>query len=246
MPRRSSGAGRGAAQLEPAAVHAVAGAVDVAAGDALVRLHQVEALAPPGARARRARTTSRATGCRRGTDRRAATRRAPQPSALARDQRDLGARALERRQRARDEALGAAVGVVALAHEGQPSPSRAARAPRRAPRRPAGRVRHSLTLPPPQPSWPQGGRCAWWSPRGASTFHGPHSFSPLGPNSATVGVPIAAARCIGIESTPTKSCARAVSAPSSLSESLPARLSGLRLRLVEDLVDERRSRRARR
>src|SRR5438874_50328 len=42
-----------------------------------------------------------------------------------------------------------------------------------------------------------------------------------------LGVPIAAARCIGIESTPMKRCARAVSAPSSLSDSLPARLSGL-------------------
>src|SRR5260370_295016 len=59
------------------------------------------------------------------------------------------------------------------------------------------------------------------------TFHGPHTSSLLGPNRATVGVPIAAARCIGIESTPMKRRARAVSAPSSLIESLPARLTGV-------------------
>ena len=44
------------------------------------------------------------------------------------------------------------------------------------------------------------------------TIHGRHSFSPLGPNSATTGVPIAAAMCIGAESTPTKTRA-ARSAP---------------------------------
>src|SRR5467141_2554942 len=33
---------RAAPQIEPAAMHAVAGAVDVAAGDALVRLHDIE------------------------------------------------------------------------------------------------------------------------------------------------------------------------------------------------------------
>ena len=53
MPSRSSGPAAARAQLEPAPVHAVAGAVEVAAGDALVRLHHVEAVAPPrGARAR--------------------------------------------------------------------------------------------------------------------------------------------------------------------------------------------------
>ena len=44
----------GAPQLEPAPVHAVARPVDVAAGNALVRLHEVEAFASPG-RARGAR-----------------------------------------------------------------------------------------------------------------------------------------------------------------------------------------------
>jgi hypothetical protein len=39
----------------------------------------------------------------------------------------------------------------------------------------------------------------------------------------TVGVPIAAAMCMGAESTPTKSRARAVSAASSLSDSWPER-----------------------
>ena len=87
-------------------------------------------------------------------------------------------------------------------------------------------VKHSLTLPPPQPSNPQGRQVWVVVTMRRSTFHGPHSCSPLGPKSASVGVPIAAARCIGIESTPMKSRARAVSAPSSFSESLPARLRG--------------------
>jgi hypothetical protein len=46
----------------------------------------------------------------------------------ARDQRHLGAAALERRQGARDEALGAAVGVVALADDGDPHRASSSRA----------------------------------------------------------------------------------------------------------------------
>jgi hypothetical protein len=53
--------------FEPLAVHAIAGAVDVASSDALVRLHEVEALARPrGARgAREARIAPKASDVRR-------------------------------------------------------------------------------------------------------------------------------------------------------------------------------------
>src|SRR5947208_2481219 len=105
--------GRALSQLEPAAMHAVARAVDVAARDALVRLHDVEALSSP----------RRARGARERPV-------APQVSDME--------------------------GIDA----------------QQAPRAPA----------------------------------------------------LAAARCIGIESTPTNRRARAVSAPSSLMESVPARL----------------------
>ena len=53
-------------------------------------------------------------------------------------------------------------------------------------------------------------------------------------------MPIAAARCIGIESTPTKSRARAVSAPSSLMRELAGEVERLGLRLGQDLVDQLR------
>ena len=92
---------RGASDLQPFGVHAVARAIDVAAGDPLVRLDQVEAAGLPGARGRRARTTRRARCCRgktgplrrlaaRPSHRRGARsasvprRRAPAPAACAR------------------------------------------------------------------------------------------------------------------------------------------------------------------
>src|SRR2546427_5552185 len=214
---------RALSQAEPAAMHAVARAVDVAAPDALVRLHDVEALSSPR-RARRARERPVApqVSDMEGID----AQQAPRTPALAaaRDQRDLGPRALERRQGAGNKSLGAPIGAVTLPHQGElqhyARSSRAAACTASTGRK----LRHSLTLPPPQPSRPQGLQVCTVVTMRRSTFHGPHSFSPLGPNSATVGVPIAAARCIGIESTPTKRRARAVSAPSSLIESGPARL----------------------
>src|SRR5216683_1743806 len=214
---------RAAPQVEPAAMHAVTRAVDVAARDALVRLHDVEAHAPPGlARGARERPVAPQVADMKGIDAQQAPR-AP-AFAAARDQRDVRPRALERRQGAGNEPLGAPIRVVALAHQGKfqhyARSSRAAACTASTGRK----VRHSLTLPPPQPSRPQGRQVCRVVTMRRSTFHGPHSFSPLGPNSATVGVPIAAARCIGIESTPTKSLARAVSAPSSLMDSVPARL----------------------
>ena len=57
------------------------------------------------------------------------------------------------------------------------------------------------------------------------TPHGPHCFSPDGPNSATVGVPTAAAICIGAESTPMNSFAACVSAASYFSDNWPDRLN---------------------
>jgi hypothetical protein len=48
--------------------------------------------------------------------------------------------------------------------------------------------------------------------RDAAPSTDPHARSSLGPKSATTGVPIAAAMCIGAESTPKKRRARAVSA----------------------------------
>src|SRR6266513_92661 len=53
------------------------------------------------------------------------------------------------------------------------------------------------------------------------TRQGPHAVSLLGPNSATTGVCIAAAMCIGAESTPISMRAAPISAPSSGSVSSP-------------------------
>src|SRR3954462_6014570 len=223
---------RACTQLEPAPVHAVAGAIDIAARDTLVRLHDVEPLAPPrGARGARKRPVAPHLADVEGINAQHAAR-AP-ALRLARDQRHLGAGALERRQRPGDEALGAAIGRVALAHDREPHflcrPHAARASSSRAAAYTASTgssVRHSLTLPPPQPST-RHGRQEWLLViRRCSTFQGAHSSSLEGPKRATVGVPIAAARCIGIESTPIKSLARAASAPSSLIESLPARLTG--------------------
>src|SRR5688572_9283858 len=139
-------------------------------------------------------------------------------------QSHICAGALERGQGARDKTLGPAVRVVALPDHRQfhfASSSRAAACTASTERN----TRHSLTLPPPQPSCPHGRQECEVRITRCSTFHGPHSNSPLGPNSATVRVPMAEARCIGIESTPMKSFARAASAPSSLMLSLPARLT---------------------
>ncbi len=135
------GPGRSAPDVEPFRVHAVAGAVDAAAGDALVRLHQVEAASLPGlARGARERRVAPGITDVEGVDGEE-TPRAPAVG-LARDQRQFRARALERRQRAFDEALGPAVGVVALPDQRQAhsvsAPGPAVPAPRRRPRpRPA-------------------------------------------------------------------------------------------------------------
>src|SRR6185436_12633086 len=122
-------------------------------------------------------------------------------------------------------ALGAAEGVVALPHDRDPHLASSSCAAAYTGSTPS-RVRHSLTLLTPQPSTPQGRQLCVVVTTRCSTFHGPHTTSLLGPNSATVGTPIAAARCMGIESTPMKSRERAISAPSSFSDSLPARLIG--------------------
>src|SRR3989475_6557258 len=84
---------RALSQLEPAAMHAVAGAVDVAARDALVRLYYVEALSSPRrARGARERPVAPQIADVKGIDAQQAPR-AP-AFAAARDQRDVGPRAL--------------------------------------------------------------------------------------------------------------------------------------------------------
>src|ERR1700694_622642 len=84
------------------------------------------------------------------------------------------------------------------------------------------RVRHSLTLPPPHPSLPQGRHgCSPEATMRCGTRQGPHSSSPLGPKSATTGVCMAAAMCMGAESTPMKSFARELNAASCFSVSFP-------------------------
>src|SRR5438105_3767359 len=210
-------------------MHAVARPIDVAAGNALVRLHKVEARPAP----------RRASGAREGpvaphlADVEGIGLHYP-PRAPAfgfsADHVDFGTRSLERRHGACDEALGAPERIESLTHDGEAQVHAALTRISRAAACTAstGRsVRHSLTLLPPQPSTPHGRHeCVLVTTR-CLTFHGAHSSSLDGPNRATVGVPIAAARCMGMESTPMKSRARAVSAPSSFSESWPARLSGL-------------------
>src|SRR5260370_1565039 len=120
---------------------------------------------------------------------RIAAKQAPRARAFAAagDQRDFSSRALERRQGAGNEPLGAPVGVVALPYQGEfqhyARSSRAAACTASTGRK----VRHSLTLPPPQPSRPQGLQLSRVVTMRHSTFLGPHWFSPRGPNSATRG-----------------------------------------------------------
>src|SRR5258706_6546905 len=148
----------GSPQLEPAPMHAVAGAIDVAAGNALVRLHKVEARPPP----------RRASGAREGP---VAPHladvegidlhyppRAPAFS-LPADQGDFRTRPLERRHGACDEALGAPEWIEPLPHDGEAQAHAALIRISRAAACTASTgssVRHSLTLLPPQPSTPHG------------------------------------------------------------------------------------------
>ena len=116
-PRDRSGGAR--AVLEPLAMHAVAGAVDVAAGDALVRLHEVEALGgePRAHGAREAAVAPQPSDVER-IDLERARRGTRRP--LARDDRHLRALLRERVQRTRDEPFRSAVRVVALPDDGDP------------------------------------------------------------------------------------------------------------------------------
>src|SRR5712691_2904833 len=104
---------RALSQLEPAAMHAVARAVEVASRDALVRLHDVEALSSPRrARGTRERPVAPQDCDMEGIDAQQAPR-AP-AFAAARDQRELGPRPFERRQGAGNEPLGAPIRAVTL------------------------------------------------------------------------------------------------------------------------------------
>src|SRR5258708_25249555 len=210
-------------------MNTVARAVNVAARNALVRLHEVESGAPPCCTRRAGKGPGAPPLAEvEGVDPQQA---ASAPAAfISADQGHLGAGAFQRRQCAREETFGATERAEPLAHDREPQPHAALARISRAAACTAStgkNVRPSLPLLPPQPSTRHGRQeCVVVTMR-CSTFQGAHSSSLEGPKSATVGVPMAAARCIGIESTPMKSCARAVSAPSSLRESLPVRLSGL-------------------
>src|SRR5207249_698957 len=109
---------RGATQLEPASMHAVAGAVDVAARDALVRLHQIESVPPPGpARGLREGPVAPQVAEVEWVDLQVLAR-AP-ALFLSRQERDIDPGSFQRRKRPADEALRPAVGAVALPDDGQ-------------------------------------------------------------------------------------------------------------------------------
>src|SRR6185436_9459129 len=99
--------------FEPLAMHAVARTIQVASGDALVRLPEIEMSAQPcfARRAREARIAPQATDIWR-IDPQDASGAFLAP--FARDQRNLRAELLERCERAFDEPFGATEGVVAL------------------------------------------------------------------------------------------------------------------------------------
>src|SRR6185295_8942190 len=143
---------------------------------------------------------------------------------------DLDAAFLQRVDRPLGKALGATEWRVALADDAKPhrrgsTSVAASNSSTAAATRASGSVsRQSERLLPPQPLLPQGRHgCRLDATMRCGTIHGPHSASPLGPNNATAGVPIAAAMCIGAVSTPMKSLAPPISAASSGSESFPAR-----------------------
>src|SRR5512145_882303 len=196
-------------------MHAVTGAKDHAAGNPFVRLGDVEAALrhfPPGAVGetpvtRRPPAEQPGIGRIAGDLPEAFTRR---PVPTAGDESHLGPLAGQRAERPLDEALRPAVGVVALTDDGdlhRASSSWAASSTAST----LSEVRQSLTLPPPQPSIPHGRQgCCWLLMTRNGTPHGPHCLSPDGPNKATVGVPTAAAICIGAESTPMNSFAARV------------------------------------
>ena len=107
----------GAPVLEPLGVHAVAGAVDVAAVDALMRLHELER--PTGDLA--AHRTGEAPVAPEAADvERVAADQAPGVAdPLACEHGDRHTLPAERAEGALDEALGASVGAVALPHQGE-------------------------------------------------------------------------------------------------------------------------------
>src|SRR6266702_620266 len=107
----------GAPVLEPLGVHAVAGAVDVAAVDALVRLHEIER--PTGDLA--AHRAGEAPVAPKAADvERVAANQAPGGAdPFASEDGYRHTLPAERAEGALDEALGAPVGAVALPHQGE-------------------------------------------------------------------------------------------------------------------------------
>src|SRR6185295_5196698 len=130
------GAARRAPDVEPLGVNTIACAVQITAGDAFMRLHEIELAGLPR-RARRARKRCVAPGV--AEVKRIHAEDAPRAPALGapRDQCQFRPGTLERGQRALDEAFGAAIRVVALPDDGNAHrlsvPRRAAAGQRAAP-----------------------------------------------------------------------------------------------------------------
>ena len=144
------------AQIQPGGMDAVAGAIDVAAGNALMALHQVEAAFGDQA-LHGARKAGIAPGPSQVERRQAQAVRAAGRLALPlpRDHGDIDTPGREGGDGTFDEALGAAEGRVLLAHDGKlhgaNSSSQAASTCA------TGKVtRQSLTLESSQPARPQG------------------------------------------------------------------------------------------
>ncbi len=109
---------RGAPIVQPLRVHAVARAIDVAAGDALVRLHQVER-GPRNLAADRAREAPVAPHPAE-VERIAADHAAGGPGPRPRQHGHRETASGERAERALDESLGTPLRVVALPYDGDP------------------------------------------------------------------------------------------------------------------------------
>ena len=225
------------ALLQPDPMHAVAGAKHVAPGNALVALDQIGAMYGP----RRSHTMRKSpvapdvANVKRVADYRRKRAFARRP--CARIQRQGHILPLERGERVGDKALGPAVRRVALPGDADfhLSVERARAAPR-------GRARPAAWSGSPRSCCRRSHRCRRAdgvlvrSDNAVRRHPGTHSISPLGPNNATAGVPVAAAICIGAESTPTKALARAVNAASSERFNPPGKVDHSRRNASEQVV----------
>ena len=224
-------------------MHAVAGAIDVAAGDALVRLHQVEAAALASCGAPRAANAPVAPQRGRYRTDRSASSAASPPQPSARCARSASARrprarapSSRARRSARRRRRGCSAGVPGRSFIAVIAPGSAVPAPLRAPRRRRQRGQAFAHLAAAAAVVAAGAAgMTGWRPRGAPPATGPIRAR----RSARTGPPPACPsprRCASAaESTPTKRRARAVSAPSSFSVSLPARFERAAIGVFETI-----------